>query len=168
MEAWFEIKRSKADIQSGDNLIGEMMGEAGWQCFSKTNSKWHLSKKFATKEEVEGRVLDNFEARYTSPQYHKDWNNLMPAVEFVESLSFKGYSIDVSITGSGAIVYIQENSPSGIKFEGKTEISNTINNNYFADISHDRIGKLQGVWDALVRFAKWYKENKKFITQVKQ
>lgn len=93
--------------------------------------------------------------------YHQSWNALMPVVEKIEDKTHKGFSISVNIFGQGAAIYINPTDAGGNKYEGKREIANTLNCNYFNDyLGAKKVSKIVAVWQAVVEFIKWYNKQK--------
>lgn len=84
------------------------------------------------------------------------WNDVMPVVEKIESLDHKGFPINVTISGDGACIYISESNWTGAKYEGKKEIVETLNINYWNVGEEPRKTKIQGTWKAVVEFIQWF------------
>jgi hypothetical protein len=96
-------------------------------------------------------------------KYHTSWDWLMPVVEKIEGLFHKGFAIVVNISGDGGYIGINGTNAGADKYEGKREIANTLNANYFNDFpGADKVSKIEAVWQACVQFIQWYNnQNKK-------
>ncbi len=96
----------------------------------------------------------------TDFEYHEYFDWLMPVVEKIENEYYKGFPIIVNIGKSGAYIGINPSNCSGEKYEGKLEIANTLNCNYFNDYEGaEVISKIQGVYKTVVQYLKWKNKN---------
>ena len=93
-------------------------------------------------------------------KFHYSWDWLMPVIEKIDKLYWRGFPILVNIGSSGAIISINKSSACGAKYVGESEISNTLNFNYFNDYDGAiKITKMEAVYEAVVTFIKWYNQN---------
>ena len=102
-----------------------------------------------------GGTIDEW---YEILPFNKRWDWLMPVVEKISDVIYKGFSIVVTISGRGG-VYIGVNDPnaSGNRFDGKKEIANTLNCNYFNDYpGAEKVTAIEAAWMAVVQFIKWF------------
>jgi hypothetical protein len=92
-------------------------------------------------------------------QYHKSWDWLMPVVEKIGGMMIDRYPIMVTICDSGIRIAFNRTRPSGEEKEGKLEIINTLNINYFILDDKQKYTMRESVWFGITEFIEWY--NKK-------
>jgi len=97
--------------------------------------------------------------------FHRSWEYLMPVIEKIDKLRYKGFPIIVNIGSDGAYIGINNSNASGEKYsekyDNKLEIANTLNWNYWVVNEGEEEPKIIGVWNAVVRFIQWWNENNK-------
>lgn len=141
------IPRAEQEKAFNNSLIAEFMGV-----------------KYIVEYQTYQMIIDGVE-QHKSPYemiYHTSWNMLMPVVEKIEKMNHgnQGHSIIVTIGESGAYIGINQSNAAGQEYEGYRVIANTLNNNYYADIYHQRLSKIDGVYVAVVKFIQWYNKTK--------
>lgn len=92
--------------------------------------------------------------------FHSDWNWLMETCDFIGNLRHKGFSINYVITKSGCAISINLTNVMGEKFEGKSEVVNTLNINYHIVEKEEQFTQIESVFIAVSDFAKLYNEKK--------
>lgn len=103
----------------------------------------------------------SFHPKHYMP-FDKSWDALMPVVEKIEGLFIDQRPVIVSISGSGAVIYLNKyKAIGGYGEQPDKEISNTLNCNYFHDTPDDadRLTKIEAVWLSVVNFIKFYNQN---------
>ncbi len=89
--------------------------------------------------------------------FNLNWNWLMEAVEFISKQAHKGFPINCIISNTGCAININPTNVMGDKFEGKTEIVNTLNINYhIVDEKEKDFTRQEAVFIAVSDFAKLY------------
>ena len=115
-----------------------------------------------TQEQTEGNYLiakfDGLNG-INPPDYHKDWNALMPAIDRIDGLTLDG-SICCQTYHTYNTFYIHYNISSNGK--GQTYPTN-IQYPKYCDGRHRAEGELriENVWSAVVQFIQWYNTTKK-------
>lgn len=152
------------EIIQGNVEIALFNSDGYWQVWRKNcykplwaaqfNSKQQAEDSIITYNGVWGTSLETHEAKLIAPEYHKDWNALMPVVEKIESLSdlivIKAW---VSINGNTCGIWTH--------FDVSEILRNGKNEPAKFKVKHaSRESKIKATWLAVVDFVKWYNQNK--------
>jgi len=152
---------TQQEIQDRNKKIAIMIGVKpckDWQGFDGfEHTSWYHTQ-------WSNRFQDNLELysyRYSDLKFDSDWNWLMEAIEFIGKQTHKGFPINCTIGRTGCSINVNPTNVMGDKFEGKTEIVNTLNINYpIVDKKEKGLTKKEAVFIAVSDFARLYNENK--------
>jgi hypothetical protein len=97
---------------------------------------------------------------FSEKRYDNSWDWLMPVLEKIGGLYYKGFPIVFSIAKTGAFIGINQYNASGDRYEGQGLVANTLNSNYFANAPEEEVAWIEAVWNAVTIFIKWHNENK--------
>ena len=92
-------------------------------------------------------------------QFDNSWDWLMPVAEKIGAMMIDRYPIILSINTSGIYIGFNRGRPSGEQKEGKLEIINTLNINYFINDDKQKNTMIESVYIGISDFIVWY--NKK-------
>lgn len=91
-------------------------------------------------------------------KYHLSWDWIMPVLEKINEITHKGFPIVVTVhAGGGVWIGVNPSNAAGNKYEGKREIVNTMNDNYFNDFPEAvKVTPNESAFNAVVQFIQWY------------
>ncbi len=158
------MKTTKPEIIEGNKLIANFcMIER-----MEDNKFFHFNTDLFSNLFKQGKIDGNYNKWYSADEleFHCNWEWLMPVFQKISNTYCEHFPINVGISpDSGVHIAINESNASGNKYEGKREIANTLNCNYFNDYPDaDKIPFMTACWDGAIQFIKWYNKNKSKVT----
>lgn len=94
--------------------------------------------------------------------FHNDWNMLAAVFGKISSCYHEGFPINGTLHfNGGAYISINKSNCAGQEYVGSRVIADTLNINYNAVKEKEKYSHIESVYIAVIKFIKWFNEQKK-------